>query len=291
MRRADHNVDLLSPLYGHVDTVKLALARRLTKLEFELGGKAWSCELYTGRNPDGVDLTFIGNEEVLLSADSLSGEGGQLEASRVGVFAKAATELIVQNADSYDVVHAHGSAAGAVVARLRSELPDLPTVFTVYDASEQGRFDAADADWLGLGDEAIDEAGVTALKAGLLTADQVTALSPNYAHRLQRPDSDDPLSEVFRKIGSKLTGVRHGIDPAFWNPATDGHFLAPSGTWMTKAWPCSPKLGLTFCVTTCSWSCNWRATASSSPFTKSFGTNGPTAFRSRPATMKRSGTR
>jgi len=43
---------------------------------------------------------------------------------------------------------------------------------------------------------------------------------------LQRPDGDHPLSEVFREIGSKLTGVRHGIDPAFWNPATDGHLPA-----------------------------------------------------------------
>ncbi|MGB9338175.1 MAG: glycogen/starch synthase, partial [Polyangiales bacterium] len=226
MRRADHAVDLLSPLYGHIDTAKLALARRLTKLEFELGAKPWSCELYTGRTPDGVSLTFIGNEEVLLSADSLTGEGEQLDASRVGVFAAAATELIRQNADDYDVVHAHGWAAGAVLARLRSELPDLPGVLTVYDAAEQGRFDAADAEWLGLGDEARDQGGISVLKAGLLTADQVTTLSPNYAHRLQRADSDNALSELFREIGPKLTGVRHGIDPALWNPATDGHLPA-----------------------------------------------------------------
>lgn len=226
MRRADHTVDLVSPLYGHIDTAKLALARRLTKLEIELGDRIWSCELYTGRNPDGVGLTFIGNEEVLLSADSLTGEGEQLDASRVGVFAAAATELIRQNVSNYDVVHAHGWAAGAVIARLRSELPDLPSVLTIYDASEQGRFDAADADSLGLGDEARDDAGIAVLKAGLLGADQVTTLSPNYAHRLQRPDSDNALSEVFREIGPKLSGVRHGIDPALWNPATDGHLPA-----------------------------------------------------------------
>ncbi len=226
MRRADHTVDVLSPLYGHIDTAKLALARRLTKLELELGGRAWSCELYTGRNPDGVGLTFIGNEEVLLSADSLTGEGEQLDASRVGVFASAAAELIRQNASDYDIVHAHGWAAAAAVAQLRSVLPDLPTVLTIYDASHQGRFDAGDAEWLGLGDAARDGEGVNVLKAGLLTADRITTLSPNYGHRLQRPDGDDPLSEVFREIGPKLTGVRHGIDPALWNPATDGHLAA-----------------------------------------------------------------
>ncbi len=226
MRRADHAFDMVSPLYGHIDAAKLALARRLTKLEVELGGRDWSCELYTGRTPDGVGLTFIGNEEVILSADSLTGEGEPLDASRVGVFAAAAADLVRQNVADYDIVHAHGWAGAAVIARLRSMLPDLPTVLTVYDASQQGRFDSGDADSLGLGDEARDGDGVNVLRAGLLMADRVTTLSPNYAHRLQRPDSEEGLSEVFREIESKLGGVRHGVDPALWNPATDGHLPA-----------------------------------------------------------------
>lgn len=221
LRRAEHAVELVCPLYGHIDTTKLALARRLTKLELDLGGRAWACELYTGRNADGVDLTFIGNEEVLLSAGSLARDDGQLDATRVGVFASAVAELARQNAGEYDVVHAHGWAGAAVVARLRTLLPDLPTVLTVYDASERGRFDAADAEWLSLGEDAQQGDGLSVLKAGLLAADCVTTLSPNYAHRLQRLESQEPLADVYREIADKLTGVRHGIDPASWNPATD----------------------------------------------------------------------
>ena len=226
LRRADHTVDLVSPLYEQVDTAKLALARRLTKLEVEAGGRAWACELYTGRDADGVGLTFIGNEEVLASASSLEGDGGQLDASRVGVFAGAVAELARQNAADYDVVHAHGWGGAAVVARIRDLLPDLPSVLTVYDASVEGRFDAADAAWLGLGERAELAGELSVLKAGLLAADRVTTLSPNYAHRLQREDDDTPLAPVFREIAPKLEGVRHGIDPAQWNPATDGHLAA-----------------------------------------------------------------
>ena len=226
LRRADHTVELVSPLYGHVDAAKLALARRLTKLQFELGGRDWACELYTGRNPDGVGLTFIGNEEVLLSAESLEEGDGQLEASRVGVFASGVAELVKQNADEYDVVHAHGWVGAAVLAKLRQAVPNLPSVLTVYDASHQGRFGAADAAWLGLGDDLVQDGSVNVLGAGLVAADQVTTLSPNYAHRLQRADSDDSLAPVFRDIEGKLSGVRHGIDPSRWNPATDGHLPA-----------------------------------------------------------------
>lgn len=226
LRRADHGVELVSPLYGHIDVAKLALARRLTKLEPELGGRAWPCELYTGRTPDGVDLTFIGNEEILLSAHSLDGEGEQLDASRVGLFAAAVTERVRENPDDYDVVHAHGWAGAAAVARLREALPDLPSVLTVYDAEHQGRFDPRDAAWLGLGEEARDGDQVNVLKAGLLDADRVTTLSPNYAHRLQRADGPHALAPVFREISSRMVGVRHGIDPARWNAATDGHLPA-----------------------------------------------------------------
>ena len=231
LRRADHGVDLIAPLYGHVDTTKHALARRLTTLEIELGGRPWSSEIYTGRNADGVGLTFIGNEEVLLSADSLDGEGGQLDASRVGVFTSAVLELVRAQVEDYDVVHAHGWIGAGAIARLRTELPELPMVVTLYDASRQGRFDPRDAKWLGLddtarGDGAGDEAHINVLGAGLLAADRVITLSPNYAHRLQRPDEGEGLSDVFRALRDKLLGVRHGIDPAFWNPATDRHLPA-----------------------------------------------------------------
>jgi starch synthase len=226
LRRADHGVELVSPLYAHIDVAKLALARRLTKLEPELGGRVWPCELYTGRNPDGVDLTFIGNEELLLSAGSLDGEGEQLDASRVGLFAAAVTARVRENPDDYDVVHAHDWAGAAVVARLREAFPDLPSVLTVYDADRQGRFDQRDAPWLGLGEKARDDDHVNVLKAGLLDADRITTLSPNYAHQLQRSDNPNSLAPVFREISSRLVGVRHGIDPARWNPATDGHLPA-----------------------------------------------------------------
>lgn len=226
LRRADHTVDLVSPLYGHVDAAKLALARRLTKLEVEVGGRTWAGELYTGRNADGVDLTFIGNEEVLSSADSLSSGGGQLDASRIGVFAAAVAELAKQNAADYDVAHAHGPAGAAVLAHLRAAVPSLPSVLTVYDPSDPGRFDVADAGWLGLGDEAADEGGASVVRAGLLCADVVTSLSPGDVHRLQRPESEAPLADIYREIAPKMRGIRHGIDPAIWNPATDRYLPA-----------------------------------------------------------------
>ena len=82
LRRIDHNAAVLSPLYSTVDPAKHSLARRLTKLEFELGGRAWSCELYTGRNPAGTELIFIGNEELFVPVSSFDEGDATLHAQR-----------------------------------------------------------------------------------------------------------------------------------------------------------------------------------------------------------------
>lgn len=221
LRRIDHNATVLSPLYKTVDPKKHSLARRLTKLEFELGGRSWACELYTGRNPAGTELIFIGNEELFLSVSSFDEGQGSIHAQRLGVFSEAVVQFIAQAGTKYDVVHAHDWVGAAVVAKLRAQAPTIPTVLTVHDAAHQGRFASADAATLALGKEAEDDGGINALKAGLLVADRVTTLSPNYALHLQEPDGAHGLEATFRHVRDQLLGIRNGIDPSVWNPITD----------------------------------------------------------------------
>ncbi len=221
LRRIEHNATVLSPLYKTVDPRKHSLARRLTKLEFELGGRSWTCELYTGRNPAGTELIFIGNEELFLSVSSFDEGQGAIHAQRLGVFSEAVVQFIAQADAKYDVVHAHDWVGAAVVAKLRARAPAIPIVLTVHDAAEQGRFSKADAATLGLGEEAVDDGGINALKAGLLLADRVTTLSPNYALHLQEPGAANGLETTFRHVRDQLFGIRNGIDPSIWNPITD----------------------------------------------------------------------
>ena len=78
LKGLDHQVTVVSPLYGGIDPTKRSLARRLTKLEVELDGERHACEVYDGRTAGGVDLTFIGHEEIFRAAIDAGATLGRL---------------------------------------------------------------------------------------------------------------------------------------------------------------------------------------------------------------------
>jgi starch synthase len=46
-------------------------------------------------------------------------------------------------------------------------------------------------------------------------------VSPNYADEIRRPESGMGLDHLLNALGSRLVGIRNGIDTAVWNPETD----------------------------------------------------------------------
>lgn len=65
------------------------------------------------------------------------------------------------------------------------------------------------------------------LKAGILTADRLTTVSPSYAAQLCRNGPGNYLSRQIRKRLDDLCGIRNGIDQNVWNPQTDPLLFAP----------------------------------------------------------------
>ena len=224
MARAEHHVTVLSPLYKGIDHNQLGLARRLTKLQFELGGRSWACEFYTGRLPTGVHLMFIGNEELIATVESIDEGNETTVATRTAVFAAAASELLKVNEAEIDVVHGIDWFGAACLARLQEDEVDLPRVLTIHDADDLGMLTAPDD--LGFGKAAMQAGKINLMQAGALAADRITTLSPNFANRLARPDSGHALQEVFASKRDKVIGIRDGIDPSIWNPLTDPHLPA-----------------------------------------------------------------
>ncbi len=59
------------------------------------------------------------------------------------------------------------------------------------------------------------------LKAGILYADRVTAVSETYAKEIQGQQGGEGLDGVMRKVSGKLSGIVNGIDADMYNPGTD----------------------------------------------------------------------
>ncbi|MEZ4247778.1 MAG: glycogen/starch synthase [Polyangiales bacterium] len=113
LRSLGHAVSVMAPLHRSIDPTAHALARRLSKIEVEVDGERFACEMYTGRTVSGVDLIFLGHEDLFRNADDFEGEGF---AKRLAVFARAAAQVITEGKLRFDVVHGH-DLAGAVTSR------------------------------------------------------------------------------------------------------------------------------------------------------------------------------
>jgi starch synthase len=59
------------------------------------------------------------------------------------------------------------------------------------------------------------------MKAGLVYADRITAVSEAYSREILTPHFGERMEGVLQSCASKLTGITNGIDQEAWNPATD----------------------------------------------------------------------
>lgn len=60
------------------------------------------------------------------------------------------------------------------------------------------------------------------MKAGIITASRVVAVSAGYAWEIQTPEGGWGLHQTLQEQSWKLTGIANGIDYNDWHPARDG---------------------------------------------------------------------
>ena len=103
----------------------------------------------------------------------------------------------------------------------------LKTVFTIHNIAFQGVFSMRSFPRTNLPDELMGIDGLefygqmSFMKGGLLFADHITTVSPQYAKEIQTPDFGCGLDGVIQSRASDLVGLINGIDRAIWDPATD----------------------------------------------------------------------
>jgi starch synthase len=59
------------------------------------------------------------------------------------------------------------------------------------------------------------------LPLGLLSADQITAVSPTYAQEIMTPEFGCGLQDFLTARADRVSGILNGLDMDAWNPATD----------------------------------------------------------------------
>ncbi|MDX3909758.1 MAG: glycogen synthase GlgA [Sphingobium sp.] len=168
--------------------------------------------------------------------DDASGTGWADNWRRFAALSRAGADIAAGLLKGWrpDVVHAHDWQAAMTLAYMRfGAASTVPKVITVHNLAFQGRFDADVFAALDLPPKAwgVDGVeyygGIGFLKAGLVSADAITTVSPTYAGEILMPADGMGLDGLLRGRADHLHGILNGIDVAEWNPASDSLLAKP----------------------------------------------------------------
>jgi len=170
----------------------------------------------------------------LYTGDQLYGEPDQ-QVLRFASLARAAASLAVEECP--DVLVAHDWHAALAPACLRTIFDAGPgravaTVQVIHNNAHQGRFQASAMAQTGLPAELFQPEGLEffgdlcLLKGGLLFADRIVAVSPQYAEELRTPAQGNGLEGVYNSRAHLLYGIANGIDTQRYDPSTDAELPA-----------------------------------------------------------------
>jgi starch synthase len=140
-----------------------------------------------------------------------------------------------------NVLHAHDWQAGLAPAYLRYRgAGGVRSVLTVHNIAFQGWAPAVLLGALRLPAEQYHAdaleyyGGLSTLKAGLITADAITTVSPTYAAELMRPEFGMGLQGVIAARSAHVSGILNGVDTAVWSPETDPAISPYSAKTLTR---------------------------------------------------------
>jgi starch synthase len=237
LARRGHRVRVLLPAYGRIDRGPFAYDSGEDHLDVALGIGRVPVRFLSRTLSDGVRLTLVQSEE-LFGRDGLYGPpGGEYpdNARRFALFAAAVTALAARAARTPDILHGHDWHAALLPLYARHLVP-FPgrrpaTVQTIHNMGYQGRFGSREIDWIaprGVARDALLRGGslehdgdLNYLKASLVHADRLTAVSPRYAWEITTLEGGFGLHALAWWRRGDLTGILNGADYERWDPARD----------------------------------------------------------------------
>lgn len=188
---------------------------------------------------DGIDLLLL-DAPHLFDRDGgpYSGPGGDWwdNPQRFAALSWVAAALARDGIQGWkpDVLHAHDWQAGFAPAYLAFHgNGGVKSVLTIHNIAFQGWASAGLLAELRLPPDQFHPGtleyygNLSSLKAGLVTADWITTVSPTYAEELMRPEFGMGLQGVIAARADHVSGILNGVDTAVWNPEVEPTPFSP----------------------------------------------------------------
>ncbi|MEW6263722.1 MAG: glycogen/starch synthase [Thermodesulfobacteriota bacterium] len=232
-----HQLSIITPKYRSAEEAGLPLVNPGRTIPVPISYRERTAHLFTSRFEDGVDVIFVGCDDLYGRLGLYGNEFGDYEdnAERFIFFSRAVMEFIRVLGLEPDIIHCHDWPSGLVPIYVRTLYRNLPnlrqtaTIFTFHNLGSQGIFWHYDYALTGLGwdlftpDRLEFHNQMNLTKAGLIGADLISTVSRNYAREVLTPEYGFGLEGVLQARQAETYAVLNGVDYEAWDPARDPH--------------------------------------------------------------------
>lgn len=237
-------VKIICPFFGHFDKKKYKVSLVKKAIEVEIENKITKVDLYKTKLPGSKIWVYMLKHKLfddktvyLGSAHKGKKNGKKLisDIERFVFFSKAVVKVMHDMKWSPDVVHAHDWHAALVPTFIdeyylfNDKFENTKSLFTIHNLHNQGVTGRSIVDYAGLHEDATpafmedyyDDRVINLMKIGILSADYVNTVSPNYAKEILTKEYGEGLEKYLQRREKQLSGIVNGLDLKFFNPATD----------------------------------------------------------------------
>lgn len=134
-----------------------------------------------------------------------------------------------------DIIHAHDFHTAFAMAFLQTHyrfdyrFSKTAGVYTIHNLAYQGKYNPKTAlDYAGFGSDTFYPGSwfefynsVNFMKVGIMFADKITTVSPNYSAEIRNQYFGEGLQDVLNHRGGDLVGILNGANYNEWNPEND----------------------------------------------------------------------
>lgn len=248
LARLGHQVAVLMPFYNSVRKSKQPIEKSDIVLPVPLGDRTLACRLYRSTLPNSsVPIYFVEHAPFFERDDPAAGRGLYQQsmpggykadypdnAERYIFFCKAVLEAATRVGFTADVIHLNDWQTGLAPVMLSEVYRNKPayaamrSVFTIHNINYQGAFSRDVMKLTGLPGWLFNHAQLefhgflNCMKAGIVFADAVNAVSPTYAREIQfSGEFGCGMEGLLRSLSHKLCGIVNGVDYDEWDPSRD----------------------------------------------------------------------
>ncbi|MGB9852331.1 MAG: glycogen synthase [Candidatus Kapaibacteriota bacterium] len=240
-----HNCVVVIPKYQFIDTDYWGFVPTDLILYVPISHWTEFARLWVGCIPNTQIKVYLVENQDYFARPGIYGNPNEYADNdrRFIFFSRAVMETAKAIDFTPDIIHSHDYHTAFTMAFLKSQYRSDPRfsrtagVYTIHNLAYQGIFDpnrAMEFSTFGMkefypGSWFEHNGAVNAMKVGIMFADKITTVSPNYANEIRLPYFGEGLHDVLAHRGADLIGILNGVNYSEWAPENDANLFQRYG--------------------------------------------------------------